>query len=111
MSLDETNEPGTTDAVDNCKLPVVSELVLQDGSAGPFSTVFGTPTQRNTWGPYDPMFPHLTLLSDGKLDAGDAPMPAARIDVTIRENDATKPDGHQRRRLPPPELQDRGLQP
>ena len=27
-----------------------------------------------------------TLLSDGKVDAGDAPMPAAQIDVTIKDN-------------------------
>ena len=29
------------------------------------------------------------MLSDGKVDAGDAPMPAAQIDVTIKDNVAT----------------------
>ena len=37
-------------------------------------------------GPFDPLYPHDTMLSDGKVDAGDAPMPAAQIDVTIAEN-------------------------
>jgi hypothetical protein len=75
---DETNPAGTTDAVDNCTDPSTA--------AGPFSTIFGTKTTPDTWGPYDPMFPAQTLLSDGTLDSSDAPMPAARIDVTIREN-------------------------
>jgi hypothetical protein len=37
------------------------------------------------------MFPAQTLLSDGKVDAGDAPMPAARVDVTILENNSADP--------------------
>ena len=63
------------------------------GTEGPFSTVFGYPSWTPTWGPFDPMFPNETLLSDGKVDAGDAPMPAARIDVNIVDNDpANKTD-------------------
>ena len=31
------------------------------------------------------------MLSDGKVDAGDAPMPAAQIDVTIHDNNAADP--------------------
>ena len=37
------------------------------------------------------MYPLDTMLSDGKVDAGDAPMPAAQIDVTIVENNAADP--------------------
>jgi hypothetical protein len=80
LLADETNPAGSQDEVDNCLLP--------SNDSGPFSTVFGTPTTVPTWGPYDPLFPAQTLLSDGKVDAGDAPMPAARIDVTILENNA-----------------------
>ena len=64
-----------------------------------------------TIGPFDPIYPYDTMLSDGKVDAGDAPMPAAQIDVDDRARTTRRPDRHQRRRLPLPELQDRGLQP
>jgi hypothetical protein len=37
-------------------------------------------------GPFDPVRPDETLVSDGVLNWGDAPMPAARVDVTIRPN-------------------------
>ena len=39
----------------------------------------------NTFGPFDPLVLS-TLLSDGNLNAGDAPMPAARVDVQIAKN-------------------------
>ncbi len=35
--------------------------------------------------------PQATMLSDGKVDAGDAPMPAAQIDVTIKDNNTLDP--------------------
>ena len=71
--------PGTAvvDAVDNCKLP--------SSSSGPFSRVFGDSSGPNTFGPFDPLVLS-TLLSDGNLNAGDAPMPAARVDVQIAKN-------------------------
>ncbi len=49
---------------------------------GPFSNIFGG---TNGWavGPFDPIRPESTLLSDGKVDAGDAPMPALRVDVAL----------------------------
>jgi hypothetical protein len=60
------------DAVDNC---------LGGGEIGRFSrTVGGTSF---TLGPFDPVRPGSSFLPDGKLDAGDAPMPAARIDVSL----------------------------
>jgi hypothetical protein len=61
------------DAVDNC---------LGGGDTGPFSRVIGG-TNSDTIGPFDPLFPNETLLSDGKLDSGDAPMPALRVDVAL----------------------------
>jgi hypothetical protein len=40
-----------------------------------------------TVGPYDPQSANETLLSDGTLNADDAPMPAMRIDVSIAGNE------------------------
>jgi hypothetical protein len=40
-----------------------------------------------TVGPFDPEASNETLLSDGKLNADDAPMPALRIDVHIAKNE------------------------
>ena len=63
------------DAVDNC---------LGGGETGRFSrTVGGTAAFPGTFGPFDPARPGTSYLPDGKLDAGDAPMPAARIDVEL----------------------------
>ncbi len=54
------------------------------GADGPFSRVFGDLSGAGTSiGPFDPLDPTDTLLSDGALNALDAPMPAARVDVTI----------------------------
>jgi hypothetical protein len=64
--------PVAIDAVDNCR-----------GGDERFSRVFGDFGRDD--GPFDPVrLP--TLLSDGKLDAGDAPMPAARVDISIAPN-------------------------
>ena len=60
------------DAVDNC---------LGGGELGAFSRTIGGTSP--TWGPFDPARPGTSFLPDGKLDAGDAPMPAARIDVDL----------------------------
>jgi hypothetical protein len=74
--------PVAIDAVDNC----------QGGSSdtGPFSNVFGQ-GQFPAIGPFDQERDN-TLLSDGKLDAGDAPMPAARVDFTIAPNSGAAGD-------------------
>jgi hypothetical protein len=66
----------SVDAIDNC---------TGGSDTGPFSTVFGL-SSANTVGPYDPVRQQDTLLSNGTLDQWDAPMPAARIDVTIGQN-------------------------
>ncbi len=67
------------DAVDNCQgAPSPSS----DPDLGPFSNIYGA-TDEFAYGPFDPVRPFDTLLSDGKLDAGDAPMPALRVDVNL----------------------------
>ena len=71
------------DTVDNCSA-LNGSLEWQS-----FSTVWGNTTI--TRGPFDPLRPLQTLLSDGisptggggLVDAGDAPMPSARIDVYL----------------------------
>lgn len=73
----------TFDDVDNCLTPAGAD------ENGPFSNVFGQGVQAA--GPFDPARP-ATLLSDGTLDKDDAPMPAARIDVTIKPNAGSTTD-------------------
>jgi hypothetical protein len=63
---------GAVDAVDNC---------LGGPEDGTFSRLVGGTT--DTIGPFDPLWPDNTLLTDGKLDTGDAPMPALRLDVSL----------------------------
>ena len=56
------------------------------GELGMFSRTLGftNPTR----GPFDPLRPNESYLPDGVIDAGDAPMPALRIDVGIRATSA-----------------------
>ncbi len=71
------------DSVDNCNT---------EGPDGGFSTVLGPQaTDGQTIGPFDPIYSFDTMLSDGKVDASDAPMPAAQIDVSIKDNNAADP--------------------
>jgi hypothetical protein len=92
----EVNPAGSTDTVDNCpKTTGVSPNAVTTfgNTTGGFSTVLGTQSRTdNSIGPFDPLYPHDTLLSDGILDAGDAPMPAAQIDVSIAENSGSLTD-------------------
>jgi hypothetical protein len=71
------------DAVDNCNGASL-------GDQGPFSRVFGDLIA--AFGPFDPLRAGTTLLTDGKVDAGDAPMPAARVDVSIAPNSGAPTD-------------------
>jgi hypothetical protein len=98
----------TVDAVDNCL--GAPDVLYVDPDLGPFSNIYGG-TDAYAFGPFDPVRPFDTLLSDGKLDAGDAPMPALRVDVNLsadstvgtlvkadktdiyNRNDATDPTG------------------
>jgi hypothetical protein len=71
-------KPTAIDAVDNCA-----------GGDEWFSRVFGDFGRDG--GPFDPVR-LASLFSDGKLDAGDAPMPAARVDIAIAPNTNPKTD-------------------
>jgi hypothetical protein len=78
------------DAVDQCT--DTGSLALAN-EVGPFSAIWtftgapgGSLSAPPTVGPFDPARPASTYLSDGKIDAGDAPMPSARIDFTIASN-------------------------
>ena len=51
-----------------------------------YRKVLGDLSTAPTAGPFDPQRPGETFLPDGKLDADDAPMPAARVDVAIAPN-------------------------
>ncbi len=66
------------DAVDNCAAPF--------GETGRFSNLLGFTNP--TIGPFDPLHPSQTLLPDGKVDAGDAQLTPARIDVRLAEGSA-----------------------
>ncbi len=78
------------DAVDQCtdtgSLALANEVgefsAIWTFSAAPGGSLSAPPTV----GPFDPTRPASTYLSDGKIDAGDAPMPSARIDFTIAPN-------------------------
>jgi hypothetical protein len=73
---------GIFDAVDDC-----GNL----DPFGPFSRIWQGYTNP-TLGPFDPQRPSQTLLSNGVLDAGDAPMPAARVDWAIQPNSGAPGD-------------------
>ncbi len=75
-----TNLGASIDAVDNCN---------GGGDLGPFSNVFGQGVTAG--GPFDPARP-ATLLSNGMLDANDAPMPATRVDIAIAPNSGAAGD-------------------
>ncbi len=71
---------GSTSSTDNC-----------NGGSTEFSRVFGDLTSEPTAtvGPFDPQLANQTLLSDGRLNEYDAPMPAMRIDLAIAPSNHT----------------------
>ncbi|HEY7967847.1 MAG TPA: hypothetical protein VID68_12545 [Solirubrobacteraceae bacterium] len=69
------------DAVDSCANDGTGSG--NGGNAFSFSRVFGDMTQFGTIGPYDPLASNGTLLSDGRLNNDDAPMPALPVTLTI----------------------------
>src|SRR6185436_4509828 len=81
-SLCNTPDP-PIDAVDAC---LGADIFEGDGK---YSTAFGTLSDAPTIGPFDPMRPAETLLPDGDLNAGDVPMPAARVEFAIKANGGT----------------------
>ncbi len=84
-----------------CALPSLTTLIDQVDNciAGndedeDFSRVFGDNAGdfSGTVGPFDALRPDDTLLSDGKIDAWDAPMPPIRIDFEIEPNTGAPTD-------------------
>jgi hypothetical protein len=81
------------DAVDNCNGDSrYSRFFDADGPAGPLTPISLGLSKAPTIGPFDPQRPDETLLPDGALTADDAPMPAARIDVSIAPNSGAATD-------------------
>jgi hypothetical protein len=74
----------TPDAVDDCAT-TGKTTTTPEGDAFSFSRVFGDMTDPffGTVGPYDPLAPNASLLSDGRLNSDDAPMPALPVTVSI----------------------------
>jgi hypothetical protein len=68
------------DAVDAC---LGADIFIGDGR---YSRAFGDLSAPPTIGPFDPSRPDETLLPDGKLDAGDVPMPSSLVEVAIAPN-------------------------
>jgi hypothetical protein len=88
----EANAPGTTDTVDNCTFGGLVSPTWGNQHGG-FSTVFGTQSRAGSSdGPFDPLYSNDTMLSDGTVDSGDAPMPAAQLDAVITENTGAPTD-------------------
>jgi hypothetical protein len=95
-SSEETEPPGTNPGL----WDIHGTPSLGDGSnASSSSALFAafsssalsggfTSGETATVGPYDPQSADQTLVSDGTLNADDAPMPAMRIDVSIKGNES-----------------------
>jgi len=89
----EPSPKDTIEAVDNCEGGYdFSRWYTNHSGYGPIPGFSLSLTRNYTIGPFDPMFPDETFLPDGKLTADDAPMPAARIDVSIAANSGKKGD-------------------
>jgi hypothetical protein len=93
----DSNPLNTIDTGDNCvgtaNLTSLISPLQPAGELGGFSTVLTNLSRAgHTVGPFDPVYTFDTMLSNGVVDAGDAPMPAAQIDVTIQENTGTAGD-------------------
>jgi len=76
------------DAVDDC-----ATLDGIHGNAYSFSRVFGDFTTFGTVGPFDAQAPSATLLSDGRLNSDDAPMPALPVTLSIAPNASVSSTG------------------
>jgi hypothetical protein len=89
-SSEETEPPGTNPGLwDIHDTPGEGTSSNTSSSSALFDTfyrgAFGnfTSGETSTVGPYDPQSANETLLSDGRLNPDDAPMPAMRIDVSL----------------------------
>ena len=67
------------DIVDNCLGGGDTGRFSRDNTGNPNAA--GLEMTNPTIGPFDPLRPRTSFLPDGKLDSGDAPMPALRVDL------------------------------
>jgi hypothetical protein len=86
--IHDDQQPGTACVnVDNCSGGLAFTRIFDaDGPGGALGAFALPDTTPDTIGPFDPQRPDETLLGDGAITADDAPMPAARIDVTLAPN-------------------------
>jgi len=95
-SSEEEEPPGSNPGLWDIHGTPIEATTSNEGSAtnDPLHNVFFRPAFGNntsgetaTVGPFDPQAANETLLSDNKLNADDAPMPALRIDVRMAKNE------------------------
>ncbi len=93
-STEETEPPGTNPGLWDIHGSPSNGNFNAATSEGPlkadyFRGAFGnfTSGETATVGPYDPQAAEETLLSNGELNADDAPMPAMRLDVKLAKNE------------------------
>ena len=95
-SSNETEPPGTNPGLWDIHGTPSEATTTNEGSAtnDPLHALFSRPAFSDftsgataTVGPYDPQAANETLLSDGRINADDAPMPAMRVDVSIAANE------------------------
>ena len=95
-SSNETEPPGTNPGLWDIHGTPSEATTTNEGSGtnDPLHALFSRPAFSDftsgataTVGPYDPQAANETLLSDGRINADDAPMPAMRVDVSIAKNE------------------------
>jgi hypothetical protein len=95
-SSEETEPPGSNPMLWDIHGTPSEATTSNAGSAtnDPLHDVFLRPAfssftsgETATVGPFDPQAANETLLSDGQINADDAPMPALRVDVSIAANE------------------------
>ena len=95
-SSEETEPPGSNPMLWDIHGTPSEATTSNAGSAtnDPLHDVFLRPAfsdftsgETATVGPFDPQAADETLLSDGRINADDAPMPALRVDVSIAANE------------------------
>ena len=77
-----------TDQVDTCFGNIIDIAAnVPNGFSRVWSSgTYGSAGGGLTTGPFNPIDADASWLPDGKVDAGDAPMPAARVDFAIAQN-------------------------
>jgi hypothetical protein len=95
-SSEETEPPGSNPMLWDIHGTPIEATTSNAGSAtnDPLHDLFSRPAfsdftsgETATVGPFDPQAANETLLSDGRINADDAPMPAMRVDVNLAANE------------------------